>query len=169
MNLKEIIKNYPDYPKKGVNFKDIWPLFRDQNALEHIINIYKNEFKEVDYFAGIEARGFTFASILAFELKKGFIPIRKKGKLPGKTIEAEYELEYGKAEIEIQTDVLEKGSKIVIMDDLLATGGTARAAASLIEELGAEVISFGFLVELAFLKGRDKLKGYDIISIVTYE
>ncbi|MEE6246160.1 MAG: adenine phosphoribosyltransferase, partial [Thermoproteota archaeon] len=109
------------------------------------------------------------ASILAFELKKGFIPIRKKGKLPGKTIEAEYELEYGKAEIEIQTDVLEKGSKIVIMDDLLATGGTARAAASLIEELGAEVISFGFLVELAFLKGRDKLKGYDIISIVTYE
>ena len=89
--------------------------------------------------------------------------------MPGKTIEAEYELEYGKAEIEIQVNILEKGSKVVIMDDLLATGGTARAAANLIEELGAEVVSFGFLVELAFLKGRDKLKGYDIISIVTYE
>jgi len=169
MNLKKIIKNYPNYPKKGVNFKDIWPLFRDQDALEYIIKTYKNEFKKVDYFAGIESRGFTFASILAFELKKGFIPIRKRGKLPGKTIEAEFELEYGKAEIEIQTDIIEKGSKVVIIDDLLATGGTAKAAAKLIEELGAEVISFGFVVELAFLKGRDKLKDYNIISIVTYE
>ena len=170
MNLKSVIREFPDFPKKGVLFRDISPVLKDPRALKFVVDqfyeIYKN--KNVDLIAGIESRGFIFASALAIRFGKGCVMIRKQGKLPGKTITLAYDIEYGSATMEIQQDAVSKGQNVLIADDLIATGGTAKAAAQLIERLGGKVAGFAFVVELGDLKGRDLIKGYDIHSLVTY-
>lgn len=170
MNLKAIIRSFPDFPKKGIIFRDISPLLKDPKAVQYVADqfyeYYKN--KRVDLIAGIEARGFIFACALAIRFGKGFVMIRKQGKLPGKTLNLSYEIEYGNATMEIQQDAVSKGQNVLIADDLIATGGTAKATAKLIEQLGGNVVGFAFVVELADLKGRDLVKGYDIHSLVIY-
>jgi adenine phosphoribosyltransferase len=170
VNLKSVIREFPDFPKKGILFRDISPVLKDPDAIKFVIDqfygLYKN--KDIDLIAGIESRGFIFASVLAVRFGKGCVMIRKQGKLPGKTVSLEYDIEYGSATMEIQQDAVSKGQNILIADDLLATGGTARAAAQLIERLGGKVSGFAFVVELAALKGRDLIKGYEVHSLVTY-
>jgi adenine phosphoribosyltransferase len=170
MNLKSIIREFPDFPKKGVLFRDVSPVLKDPKAMqfviEHFYTIYSG--KNVDLVAGIESRGFIFACALAIRFGKGFVMIRKQGKLPGKTIALRYDIEYGSATMEIQHDAVSKGQNVLIADDLIATGGTAKAAAKLIERLGGNVVGFAFVVELAALNGRDLIKEYDIHSLVTY-
>ena len=170
MNLKSIIREFPDFPKKGVLFRDISPILKNPTAMQFVIDqfyeIYKN--KNVDLIAGIESRGFIIACALAIRFGKGFIMIRKQGKLPGKTMTLAYDIEYGNATMEIQQDAVNKGQNVLIVDDLIATGGTAKAAAQLIERLGGKVVGFAFIVELADLKGRDLIKEYDIHPLVTY-
>lgn len=168
--LRGGIREVQDYPRKGVVFKDITPLMKDQRLFKLCIEelAAKLSGKKIDYIIGIEARGFIIGSALSYLLQKGFVPIRKNGKLPGATIKREYQLEYGSATIEMQENSIESGSSVVIVDDVLATGGTARAAADLAESLGANVVSFAFLAELSFLNGREKLSDYDIIALVRY-
>ncbi|MGM0602360.1 MAG: adenine phosphoribosyltransferase [Bacillota bacterium] len=168
MNLKEKIRNIPDFPEKGILFKDITPLLKDRDALKEAIVKMADMFadKEFDYIVGIEARGFIVGTPLAIEMKKGFIPIRKPGKLPYDTLSISYELEYGKNELEIHKDAVQKGDKILLIDDLLATGGTTKAAADLIENLGGEIVGCGFLLELDKLDGRKILEGYEIRSLL---
>ncbi len=170
MDLKEKIRDVPDFPKKGVVFKDLTPLFRDTNALKQAIQDMKSSCagKRIDIVAGIESRGFILGSILAHELGAGFVLIRKAGKLPWLTVKEEYMLEYGSAAIEIHKDSIAKGEEVIIVDDLLATGGTSLAAAKLVEKLGGKVAGFLFLVELTFLKGAEKLDGYNVVSLVKY-
>jgi adenine phosphoribosyltransferase len=173
-NIEEIVENriraIPDYPKKGVVFRDITPLLKDRMAFRLCIEeMMKRASKyNIDYIAGIEARGFIIGSILAYKMGVGFVPIRKEGKLPYKKISLDYELEYGNAVIEMHKDAIEKGSNVLIVDDLLATGGTANAAAKLIEKTGGNVVGFLFVVELKDLNGRAKLKDREITSIVTF-
>ncbi len=164
------IRPVMDYPKKGIVFRDITPLLKDPQAFDMCIDELGARLngKTVDYVVGIEARGFIIGSPLAYNLGKGFVPIRKKGKLPGATISKEYEKEYGRDSIEIQTDAIEDGSSVVIVDDLLATGDTARAAAELVKELGADVSAIAFVIELSDLDGRRRLAGHDIISLIKY-
>ncbi len=171
-NLKSIIKDHQDFPKKGILFRDINPVFRDSNALESISKsfIQEDEVKDIDLVAGIESRGFVVATALANRNKKGVIMIRKVGKLPGKTIKRMYEIEYGDATMEIQQDALRPGQRVVIADDLIATGGTALAAAELVEQLGGQVAFFAFVIDLVHLAGSQKLKekGYEVRSLVDY-
>lgn len=168
MNLKAKIRNIPDFPKKGILFKDITPLLKDSEALKEAIVKLADFFRdyEIDYVVGIEARGFLVGTPLAIELDKGFIPIRKPGKLPHEVLKKEYELEYGKNVLEIHKDAINEGDKILIIDDLLATGGTTYAASKMVEELGGEVVACGFLLELDFLNGRDILKDYEVQSLL---
>lgn len=168
--LKEIIRDVPDFPKKGIVFKDITPLLKDAKAFRHAVDAIAAEIakKKVDYVVGIESRGFIFSPIVAYKLGAGFVPVRKKGKLPHHTERVAYALEYGNAELEIHRDALGKGVRVAVVDDLLATGGTALAAAGLVERLGGEVAGMAFLVELAFLKGREKLSRYDVFSVIQY-
>jgi len=168
--LRNKIRNIPDYPKKGIIFRDITPLLKDGNAFMTVISEMAAPFREshIDYVAGIEARGFILGGALAKELGAGFIPIRKKGKLPYRTISADYDLEYGKATIEVHEDSVEKGSTVLIVDDLLATGGTAKAAADLMKRLGANIAGFAFLVELTELGGTAKLEGKKVVCLVKY-
>jgi len=170
MDLKSKIREVPDFPKKGVNFKDITPLLKDPVFLKESIEIMKKSCigKQIDLVAGIESRGFIFGSLLASELDVGFIPIRKKGKLPCKTVSEEYELEYGSAVLEIHEDAVKEKQRVLIVDDLLATGGTARASANLIEKLGGVVEGFCFLIELFQLKGRKKILNHDVYSVILY-
>lgn len=170
MDLKKIIRNINDFPEQGVIFRDITTVLKDKDALKESIDlIVKNlESLDFDYVAGPESRGFIFGVPAAYKLNKGFIPIRKKGKLPAETVEKTYNLEYGTATIEIHKDAFEKGQKIVIVDDLLATGGTCAAAAELIEDMGGKVVNMSFFIELEFLKGRELLKNYNVNSIVKY-
>ena len=170
MNLKNVIRSFPDFPKPGILFRDIMPILKDPEILEYVINALKSELidYQIKYVAGIESRGFIFGSLLSRELNKGFIAIRKAGKLPGPTIKTSYTIEYGQAIIELQNDALTKGDQILIVDDLLATGGTAKAAAQLIENLGGIIAGFAFVVELLDLRGRDALKKYPIFSLVDY-
>ena len=172
IDLRKLIKDYSDFPKKGVVFRDINPLFRNENAVLQISKefIHQDQLKEIDLVAGIESRGFTVASLLATNFKKGLILIRKAGKLPGKTIQTDYDIEYGSATIELQVDAIRKGQKILIADDLIATGGTAIASAKLIENLGGIVFGFAFIIELEYLKGVKKLRdlGYNVQSLVKY-
>ena len=169
MDIKNIIKDYPDYPKKGIIFKDMWPVLEDPEAFNFILTTFEKEFNEkIDTIIGIESRGFVFGAALANKMKISFMPIRKKGKLPGETISRDYKLEYGSAEIEITNKSL-KNKKILIIDDLLATGGTVEAAIKLIESLDGTIVSLGFLIELKFLKARDTLTNYNIFSIVSYD
>ena len=169
MNIKEFIREIPDFPKEGILFKDITPILHNPETYNYVIDKmveYYSEF-EIDYVAAIEARGFLFGPQIAMRLNKGFIPIRKPGKLPAEVLSAEYELEYGTNTIEIHKDAVKKGDKILLIDDLLATGGTTKAAINLIEKLDGIVVGIGFLLELLALEGRNELKGYDIYSLIS--
>ena len=169
-NIKQIIRDIPDFPKKGILFKDITPLLQQADAFRLAIDEFTKELskKKIDDVVGIESRGFIFSPVVAYQLKAGFIPVRKKGKLPFKTHQVSYDLEYGSAVLEIHQDALPPGSRVAIVDDLLATGGTALAAAQLVEKLGAKVEKIAFVIELLFLNGREKLSGYDIFSLIQY-
>lgn len=168
--ISAAIRNVPDFPKPGIQFKDITPVLADANLFSGAIDLLTERFKpgEVDAVVGIDARGFIFAAAAAVKLHAGFVPVRKKGKLPYQTHEQDYALEYGHATIAIHVDALHPGSKVLLIDDLLATGGTAAAAAELVRKLGAEIREIGFLIELSFLHGREKLKGFPVRSLVTY-
>lgn len=170
MDLAKTIRDIPDFPKEGIIFKDITTLLKNKAALKDSIDQLVAYFKdkEIDYVVGIESRGFIFGTVMAYQLGVGFVPVRKKGKLPGKTIHVEYELEYGTDVLEIHEDAIEAGKKVVIIDDLLATGGTVEAVAKLVEMLKVEIVGMGFVIELGFLNGREKLTGYDICSLVKY-
>ncbi len=168
--VKKAIRDIPDFPKEGILFRDITPLLQDGPLFNKVIDVlheYCAE-KNAEGILAIESRGFIFGAPLSDRLKKPFIPVRKLGKLPHVTEKEYYSLEYGEACVEIHKDALSKGKKIVIVDDLLATGGTAAAAAKLVEKLGGEVVGMAFLVELSFLKGIEKLKEYDVNSIISY-
>lgn len=171
MDFKEKIAIVEGFPKEGISFKDITPLIGDGEAFKELIDIMAKKLKElnIDYIAGPEARGFIFGVPLAYALGIGFIPIRKKGKLPQETVSITYDLEYGKDTLEIHKHSFKKGSRIALVDDLLATGGTISACAKLIELAGGEVVTVDFIIELTELHGRDKLKGYEIESLVQYE
>ena len=168
--LKSKIRNIPDFPKKGVIFRDITTLLKDREAFKESVDLMANliKDKEVDTILGIESRGFLFAAPIAYKLGLGINLIRKPGKLPAETISESYTLEYGHNTIEIHKDAIKKGDKVVICDDLLATGGTARVSANLVKRLGGDVISIIFLIELTELKGREKLKGYPVKSVIKY-
>jgi adenine phosphoribosyltransferase len=168
--FKAAIRRIPNFPKKGIVFRDITTLWKDGRLLRKTTEVLYAHFKaeRIDAVMGIEARGFVVGAPLAERLGVGFIPLRKLGKLPGAKISESYELEYGTATLEIHTDAVNKGDKILIVDDLIATGGTAVAAAKLVEVLRGKVVGFGFVVEIAALKGRQALKGYDVFSIVKY-
>jgi adenine phosphoribosyltransferase len=170
VDLQRAIRNIPDFPKAGIQFKDITPVLADPRLFAASIDLLIGDFKpgEVDSVVGIDARGFIFASAAALKLKAGFIPIRKKGKLPFATFAQDYDLEYGTNTIAIHTDAFKAGSRVLLIDDLLATGGTAAAAAQLVQKVGARILEISFLIELSFLKGRDKLKGLPVRSLVTY-
>lgn len=169
-DLESGIRNVPDFPKPGIQFKDITPVLGDARLFAGSIELLAGQFKqgEVDAVVGIDARGFIFASGVALKLGAAFVPVRKLGKLPFHTIEQSYDLEYGSNTIAMHTDALKAGSRVLLVDDLLATGGTAEASAQLLRKLGAEVLEIVFLIELEFLNGRDRLKGFPIRSIVKY-
>ena len=171
MHLKRKVRNIPNFPKKGIIFRDIAPLLEDKNAFSEAVNqlFKKYRRKKIDKVVGIDARGFILAGALAHRLKAGMVMVRKKGKLPCDTIEREYELEYGKAVIEMHKDSIAPGQKVVIIDDLIATGGTIDAIVKLIEELGGEVVKIVFLMELAGLEGRKKLENYDVAAVISYD
>ena len=170
--LKRVIRDIPDYPKKGIVFKDITTLLNDADSFKSVIDYFINKYKDVDFVCGIESRGFIFASAIAYGLNKGFVPIRKKGKLPYTTISEKYSLEYGVDEIEIHIDAFKnvKNPKILLIDDLIATGGTAKAAVNLLQKVGADIVAAGFLIELTFLDGAKNLKelGIEVDSIIKY-
>ena len=170
MNLKDKIADYQDFPKKGILFRDFSPILRDPSALSLVVDEFTKKFhpNDVDVFAGIESRGFILACALAQKYNKGMILLRKAGKLPGKTVKVSYSIEYGKALMEIQNTALEKNERVLICDDLLATGGTAKAAAKLVEKLEANVVGFAFIIELTALKGIEKIKEYRTESLVEY-
>jgi len=170
MELEKIIRDVPDFPKKGIIFKDITTLLQDGEAFRLALNRMLKKYldERIDKVVGIEARGFIFGGALAYKLGCGFVPARKPGKLPYRTIREEYTLEYGSNSLEIHDDSIAAGDKVLIVDDLLATGGTALAAARLAEKLGGEVAGIEFLIELGFLHGRDKLVKYPIHSLITY-
>src|SRR6266404_9939130 len=169
-DIERAIRNVPDFPKPGIQFKDITPLLADRRLFSSSIDLLIDGFKpgQVDAVVGIDARGFIFAAAAAVRLEAGFIPVRKKGKLPYQTHEEEYELEYGTATVAVHVDALQPGSRVLLIDDLLATGGTAAAAAALVQRLGAHILEVSFLIELSFLHGREKLKGYPVRSLVVY-
>ncbi len=170
MNLKEKIAEIPNFPKKGILFRDISPLLKDPAALSLVVDEFARVIhpNDVDLFAGIESRGFPFACALALKYNKGMIMIRKQGKLPGATHKITYSIEYGTATMEIQNDAVKKGQRIFICDDLLATGGTAKAAAKLVEKIGGIVAGFAFIIELTDLKGSKAIKNYRYESLVKY-
>ena len=169
-NLKQKIRDIEDFPKPGIVFKDITTLLQDATAYQKAVDLFGNRYIDVDfkYIVGIEARGFIVGAALAYKLCKGVVVVRKKGKLPGEKISAEYELEYGTDILEIHKDAIKKGDKVIIVDDLLATGGTVKATIELVERLGGIVVECGFLCELEFLKGREKLKGYNVFSLLKF-
>jgi len=168
--IEKAIRNVPDFPKPGIQFKDITPLLADARLFSGTIDLLTDHFQpgSVDAVVGIDARGFIFAAAAAKKLNAGFIPVRKKGKLPYQTVEQDYALEYGHATVAIHTDALKPGARVLLVDDLLATGGTAGAAAALIQKLGAKIVEASFLIELKFLNGRKKLDGFPIRSLVVY-
>jgi adenine phosphoribosyltransferase len=168
--VKALIRDVPDFPQEGIVFKDITPLLADPIAFSTVIDLIVVHFGRgnVDKVVGIEARGFIIASPVAYHFGAGFVPVRKKDKLPWNTEAAEYELEYGKATLEIHQDAVTPGERVLVVDDVLATGGTARATAQLVERIGGKVVGIACLIELGFLSGRDKLQGYDVFTLLTY-
>ena len=169
--LEEYVVSIPDYPEKGIIFRDVTSILEDPEGLQLSIRELQDKLEGMDFniVIGPESRGFIFGMPIAYNLQKAFVPIRKKGKLPCETASIKYDLEYGSAEIEIHTDAIKKGQKVVIVDDLIATGGTVEAAIKLIERLGGEVVACVFLTELVDLKGRDVLEGYRVESIVKFD
>src|SRR5438045_4518948 len=167
VELQNAIRNVPDFPIPGIQFKDITPVLADARLFAGSIDLLINDFKPgtVDTVIGIDARGFIFAAAAALKLKAGFVPVRKKGKLPYTTLEQSYDLEYGSNTIAIHTDAVGPGSRVLLIDDLLATGGTAEAAAMLLKKIGAQILEINFLIELSFLKGREKLTDYPTRSL----
>lgn len=170
MDFKKLIREVPDFPKPGINFYDVTTLLKDKDGFGGVIDALEAHYKEarVDIILGIEARGFIFAPALAYALGTGFIPVRKPKKLPAATEAVEYALEYGTDRLEIHKDAIQPGQHVLIVDDVLATGGTAKAVATLVEKLGGKVAGLGFVIELDFLKGREKLDGYDLFSLIHY-
>ena len=168
--IEDYVRSIKDFPEEGIIFRDVTPVISDPDGLKLGIDKMQ-ELIDTDYdiVVGLEARGFIFGTPIAYNMNKAFVPVRKKGKLPCETIEEEYELEYGKATIEIHKDAIKPGQKVVIVDDLLATGGTTKAAINLVEALGGEVVKVIFLIELAGLNGREKLKDYNVDSVIIYE
>lgn len=168
--LKKIIRDVPNFPKPGIVFKDITPLLKDPQSFRKIIDAFAEQFKNkgIQKIVGIESRGFMFGAALAYQLGIGFIPVRKKGKLPWKTVSQSYDLEYGTDTVEMHADAVEQGESVLVVDDLLATGGTASAVNLLLEKQKAKVFAFAFVVELAFLKGREKLIHGNIFSLVKF-
>ncbi len=168
--LERAIRNIPDFPKPGIQFKDITPVLADARLFSGSIDLLTEPFPPgtVDAVVGIDARGFIFAAAAAVKLGAGFVPVRKKGKLPYQTHEQEYDLEYGTATVAVHVDALKPGSRVLLIDDLLATGGTAAAAAALVRKLGGQILEISFLIELSFLHGRQKLKDYPVRSLVVY-
>jgi adenine phosphoribosyltransferase len=171
IDLKRKIRNIPDFPKKGIVFRDITPLLQDGVAFQHAIDLFYKRFKdrEIERVVGIESRGFIFGGAAAARLGAGFVPVRKLGKLPAETVRKEYMLEYGFDSLEMHLDAIESGQRVLVMDDLLATGGTLAATCGLVEQVGGLVVGVAVLIELSFLKGRAKLKGYDLFSLIQYE
>jgi len=171
MDLKKIIRSIPDFPKKGVVFRDITPLLKDAKAFKYSVDLMAQHYEgvNIDAILGAEARGFVFGAAMAYKLGVGFVPVRKPGKLPYDTCSVSYSLEYGENILEMHTDAVKPGENILIVDDLVATGGTAKAKADLVEQRGGRVVGFCFLIELKFLNPRKLLKGYDVFSIIEYE
>ena len=170
MNIKSLIRDIPDFPKPGIIYRDITTLLKDHKGLSYVIDQFENDCSQnkIDYVVAVESRGFILGAPLALRLGAGFIPVRKPGKLPAKIHSAEYELEYGSDRLEIHQDAIQAGSRVMIVDDLIATGGTAAATAKLVNQLQCELISFAFIVELTELDGRNKLPDVPICSIVQY-
>ncbi len=171
-DLKKLIREVPDFPKPGINFYDITTLLKDRDGLRATIDALTEHYrgKHIDTVIGIEARGFIFGPAVAYALGTGFVPVRKPKKLPAATISVEYQLEYGFDSLEVHKDAIECGQNVLIVDDVLATGGTACAVAQLVEKMGGKVAGFGFVIELLFLHGRaQKLAGYDVLSLLQYE
>lgn len=169
--LKKLIREVPNFPKPGILFYDITTLLKDKLGLAMLIDALAEHYlnSKIDLVLGMEARGFIFAPALAYRLNAGFVPVRKPGKLPAATTKYDYALEYGTNTLEIHKDAIEKGQRVIIVDDLLATGGTAEATTKLAASLGAEIAGLSFVVELDFLHGRDKLKGFDVFSLLHYD
>ncbi|HEX6040427.1 adenine phosphoribosyltransferase [Longimicrobium sp.] len=169
-HLKALIRDVPDFPMQGILFRDVTPLLRDPRGLRQVVDALAERYRGqgIDVVAGIESRGFLFGAPLAVALGTGFVPIRKLGKLPAEKITREYALEYGTNSLEVHRDAVKPGERVLLVDDLLATGGTARAAASLVEELGGEVVETAFVIELAFLNGRAVMDGRPVHSLLTY-
>jgi adenine phosphoribosyltransferase len=169
-HLKELVRDVPDFPSPGVLFKDLTPLLGVPSALRELVGAIVDLHREgrIDVVAAIEARGFLFGAPVALELGAGFVPIRKPGKLPSDTVGREYALEYGTGQLEIHRDAIVRGQRVLLIDDVLATGGTARAAAELVEEVGGEVVGLAFVLELGFLQGRSRLGGWPVHSVLRY-
>jgi adenine phosphoribosyltransferase len=169
-DLKKLIREVPDFPKPGINFYDITTLLKDPVGLHWAVDLLANNYvgRVIDRVIGIEARGFIFAPMVAYRLNAGFVPVRKPRKLPAETARVEYTLEYGKDTLEMHRDAISKGQNVLVIDDLLATGGTAEAVAQLVESVGGIISGFGFLIELDFLNGRRKLTQYDVHSVLKY-
>ena len=171
MDLKTKLRHVIDFPKEGIDFIDITTVLQDPEAFKYCMDSFKElalQLEDFDIIVGSESRGFIFGAPLAYQMGKGFVPIRKKGKLPYNTIRAEYDLEYGKDVLEMHEDAIKPGQKVLIVDDLLATGGTTGANIKLVEQLGGKVVGLIYFIEISFLNGRDKLKGYKVNSIVQY-
>lgn len=170
-DLKRYIRNIPDFPKPGIVFRDITTLLKDHKAFQTVTDILFERYqdKNIDKVVGIESRGFIVGAVLAHRLGAGFIPVRKPGKLPAEKLCQDYQLEYGTDAVEIHRDAIALGERVLLHDDLLATGGTMEATAKLIERLGGVILGVSFLIELSFLNGRQRLKGYDVFSIITYD
>jgi len=170
IDLKSRIRDIPDFPEKGILFRDVTTLLKDPAAFRQVIDQMTDYFRDsrATHVCAVEARGYMFGAPLAYNLNMGFIPVRKPGKLPYDTISQAYELEYGKNVLELHRDAVGPGDRVLVVDDLIATGGSSRATAQLIETLGAEVAGFGFIIELGFLKGREALEGYEVYSLLQY-
>lgn len=168
--IRAAIRDIPDFPKEGILFKDITTLLRDPRAFQMTIDALGDRFKNsaIDYVVGIESRGFIFGGPIAYKLGVGFVPVRKPGKLPGATTRIEYQLEYGTDALEIHMDAIEPGKRVLVVDDLLATGGTVKATIDLCEKIGAQVVGAAFLIELSFLNGKEKLPDCEVMTLVTY-
>jgi adenine phosphoribosyltransferase len=170
IDLKSLIREVPDFPKPGINFYDITTLLKDPAGWRAVIDALRDHYTgaPIDVVVGIEARGFFFAPAIAYALGAGFVPVRKPGKLPAATARVEYALEYGTDSLEVHRDAIQPGQRVLILDDVLATGGTAAAVARLVEDLGGTVVGLGFVIELDFLKGREKLSGRELFSLIHY-
>ena len=170
-NVEDYIRSMPDFPEKGIIFRDVTSILQDPDGLALAIDSMKKKLEGIDFdvIVGTESRGFIFGVPIAYSLHKGFVPVRKKGKLPLEVVSREYDLEYGSSVVEMHKDSIKPGQKVVIVDDLIATGGTIEASIQIIEELGGEVVKVVFLMELSGLKGRERLKSYDVDSVIIYE